>query len=414
MSSPQDVHRALSGLLRAGQQASLEDLPSLIARHAPDVGAHQCLIYLADLQQTTLRLLAEQDGPVGQPGVPEETEDKPPDELSIDTTLAGRAFQDVRVLRKPAEHGRQCWWVPLLNGAERLGVLRILVDPPDGGSACAREEDIADLASLLGLLVGGKRSFSDTFRRLVRSRRMNVAAEMLWHLMPPLTFADGEVTIAGVLEPAYEIGGDAFDYALGDHTVHLAIFDAMGHDVSAGLTANLVMAASRNLRRQGVGLAETTEGIENLLLREFGETSRFVTAVIADFDLTTGMLTWVNRGHHAPVLIRGARWVTSLECPVTPPLGLGLELPVKVCQVQLEPGDRLLLYTDGIVEAGRHHGEEFGLDRFVHFIMRQSYARLPVPETLRRLIKDVLEHHEGQLQDDATVLMTEWHGRAAA
>jgi hypothetical protein len=49
--------------------------------------------------------------------------------------------------------------------------------------------------------------------------------------------------------------------------------------------------------------------------------------------------------------------------------------------------------------------------RFVDFILRHCSARLPVPETLRRLIKDVLDHHDGRLQDDATVLLTEWHGR---
>ncbi|GAA4531197.1 MULTISPECIES: PP2C family protein-serine/threonine phosphatase [Nonomuraea] len=411
MSGPRDVRNALSGLLRDGQQATLEDLPNLAARHAPQVGVRQCLIYLADLQQSTLRLLAERDGPYGHPGAPDDvTEDKPPDDLRIDATYGGRAFQEVRILRKPAERGMECWWVPLLNGAERLGALRVLVERPDD----VAEEDVLDLAQLLALLVAGRRSFSDSYTRLVRSRRMNVAAEMLWHLMPPLTFANAEVTIAGVLEPAYEIGGDAFDYALGDEIVHLAIFDAMGHDVAAGLAANLVMAASRNLRRDGACLAATSEGIENMLLREFGETARFVTAIMADFDLRTGMLSWVNRGHHPPVLIRAGRWVTTLDCPPTAPFGLGLELPAQVCHEQLEPGDRLLMYTDGIVEAGRHRGEQFGMERFVDFILRHSCARLPVPETLRRLIKDVMDHHEGRLQDDATVLLTEWHGRAGA
>ncbi|MGI5271875.1 PP2C family protein-serine/threonine phosphatase [Nonomuraea sp. CA-218870] len=409
MSGPREVHDALSGLLREGQQATLEELPLLASRHAPRVGVRQCLIYLTDLQQTTLRLLAQHDGPAGHAGAPDDVaEDKPPDELRIDVTFAGRAFQEVRILRKPAESGMECWWVPLCNGAERLGVLRVLVEAPDS----AAEDDVVALAGLLALLVAGKRSFSDSYTHLVRSRRMNVAAEMLWHLLPPLTFSNTEVTIAGVLEPAYEVGGDAFDYALGDGDVHLAIFDAMGHDVAAGLAANLVMAASRNLRRQGADLAEASEAIENLMLREFGETARFVTAVMADFDLRTGILSWVNRGHHPPVLIRGGRWITTLECPPTPPLGLGLELPVDICHEQLEPGDRLLLYTDGIIEAGRHRGEEFGIVRFVDFIVRHSCADLPVPETLRRLIKDVMDHHDGCLQDDATVLLTEWHGRA--
>ncbi|MGN9786188.1 PP2C family protein-serine/threonine phosphatase [Nonomuraea sp. ZG12] len=401
MNDHHGVPRMLVSLLDLGGEATLEQLPSLVGQYLPDAGIRQCLIYLADLQQTRLRLLPDADAQVP------EGDDKPPDELRIDATYGGRAFQENRILRKSGEDGQDCWWVPLLNGAERLGVLRVTAD----GLGELDQQVIRALAEMVALFVVSKRAYSDAYPRLVRSRPMNVAAEMLWHLMPPLTFSNAEVTVAGVLEPAYEIGGDAFDYALADDVVHLAIFDAMGHDLAAGLAANLALATSRNLRRHGADLASNGEGIEGLLLREFGESARFVTAIMADFDLRTGMLTWVNRGHPPPILIRGGRWTTVLDCPPAPPLGLGLDQPVTVCREQLEPGDRLLLYTDGIVEAGSHQGEEFGVVRFVEFILRHCAARLPVPETLRRLIKDVLDHHDGRLHDDATVLLTEWHGR---
>jgi hypothetical protein len=401
MNGPRGVDRMLVSLLDLGGQATLERLPSLVGQHLPAAGIRACLIYLADLQQTRMRLLPDLDAPVP------EGNDKPPEELRIDSTYGGRAFQEDRILRHRDENGRGCWWVPLRNGAERLGVLHVLADRPDD----VDEQLVRALAAMVALFVASKRAFSDAYPRLVRSRPMNVAAEMLWHLMPPLTFANAEVTVAGVLEPAYEIGGDAFDYALADDIVHLAIFDAMGHDLAAGLAANLALATSRSLRRRGEDLAANSEGIESLLLKELGESCRFVTAVMADFDLRTGVLTWVNRGHPPPILIRGGRWIAALDCPPAPPLGLGLDQPVTVCREQLEPGDRLLLYTDGIIEAGSHQGKEFGVARFVDFILRHCAARLPVPETLRRLIKDVLDHHDGRLHDDATVLLTEWHGR---
>jgi serine phosphatase RsbU (regulator of sigma subunit) len=122
------------------------------------------------------------------------------------------------------------------------------------------------------------------------------------------------------------------------------------------------------------------------------------------------VLTWINCGHHPPVLIRGGRRPAHLHCGPTHPLGTDLGLDVSLCREQLEPGDRLLLYTDGIIEARDAKGHEFGRDRFVDFIIRHQADGLPAPETLRRLVHAVLTHHDGQLSDDATVLLCEWHG----
>ncbi|SEL92471.1 PP2C family protein-serine/threonine phosphatase [Nonomuraea pusilla] len=403
------VDRMMSGLLQASHQVTLDRLPGVVSEHARIAGIDQVVIYLADIQQTVLRRLGAH-WHLPPPSGGAVAADDAPDELRIDSTYGGRAFQEVRVLRKTTDTEVLCWWVPLLDGTQRLGVLRVHTSrPPE-----EVETVIRDLASLVGLIVVHSRPYSDGYARIVRSRPMNVAAEMLWNLMPPMTFANPEVTVSGVLEPAYEIGGDAFDYALDDHTLHLAIFDAMGHDLAAGLAANLAMAASRNHRRQGMDLAGNSAAVEELLVRELGEHTRYLTSVMADLDLRTGELTWVNRGHHPPVVIRGGRWVTTLECPPAHPIGMSLDLPVVVCKEQLEPDDRLLLYTDGIVEAGSGEGREFGMSRFVDFIIRHCASRMPVPETLRRLVKDVLDYNEGRLQDDATVLLTEWHGPSAA
>jgi serine phosphatase RsbU (regulator of sigma subunit) len=95
-------------------------------------------------------------------------------------------------------------------------------------------------------------------------------------------------------------------------------------------------------------------------------------------------------------------------------MGTGLGLSVTLCREQLEPGDRLVLYTDGITEARSADDREFGRERFVDFLVRHHADGLPVPETLRRLIHAVLDHHDGRLQDDATVLFCEWLGPTAA
>ncbi len=97
------------------------------------------------------------------------------------------------------------------------------------------------------------------------------------------------MTIAAAMEPAYATAGDAFDYALAGDMAHLAFFDAMGHDTSAGLTANLAMATCRNQRRQGNSLTEARDAIEATLIEQF-----------ADLDLNTGLLTWLNCGTIPP------------------------------------------------------------------------------------------------------------------
>ncbi|MFB9677306.1 PP2C family protein-serine/threonine phosphatase [Streptosporangium vulgare] len=395
--------RMLAGLAEASHMSAVEDLPALVEEHAAHAGLYDVLIYLADLQQDVLR-------PLTGRGAGEEAE-REKRELRIDGTLAGRAFQEVRVLsRLPSEEEPGRWWVPLLDGTERLGVLRVSVRPVTDGKRA--QEDMRHLASMVALLLVSKRSQSDSYAQLVRTRPMNVAAEMQWNLLPSLTFANEEVVIGAALEPAYALGGDAFDYALAGDCVHLAVFDAMGHDASAGLTSNLAVAACRNRRRQGAGLVEVSEGIEEVLIKEFGLGNRFATAILANLDMRTGVFTWVNRGHHPPVVIRRGRWVATLQCPPAHPMGLGLGLTVSLCREQLEPGDRVLLYTDGMTEARNRLGQEFGLERFVDFIIRRSADGLPVPETLRRLVRSVLEYHDGRLQDDATVLLVEWRGGA--
>ncbi|WP_242614296.1 PP2C family protein-serine/threonine phosphatase [Actinomadura roseirufa] len=391
----------LGGLLAAGHRMSLEELPDAVAEHAAAAGLRDALIYVVDIQQNVLRLLTGHGRDAAQgPG-------REAGELRVDATLAGRAYQSMEtVVGQPAEEdaGTQIW-VPMLHGSQRIGVLRAGVERGDAGAV----ELAGLLAGLVALLIYSKGSSSDSYLRLIRVQDMTVSAEMQWRLMPPLTFASDRVVIGAALEPAYRLGGDAFDYGVTGDIVHLAVFDAMGHDTSSGLTANLAVATCRNVRLEGRGLVETGEAIEAVLVEQF-ESARYVTAVLAEFDVRTGRLAWLSHGHPAPVVIRNGRWATTLECPPGHPLGTDLGVTATVCEEQLEPGDRLLLYTDGIVEARDPAKQEFGFHRFVDFVIRRCADGLGVPETLRRLVNSILEHHAGRLDDDATVLLLEWRG----
>ncbi|MHA6757238.1 PP2C family protein-serine/threonine phosphatase [Streptacidiphilus sp. PAMC 29251] len=390
-----DPARLLSSLVRLGQLVTFEDLPELVAVHADQAGLYQARLYVVDLQQDVLREVTGQGPDAGRGG----------EELRIDSTVAGRAFRAGLPLSLPQE-GRLRYWVPIVQGIERLGLLRVDTDP---GSGLGDGVELEDVAALLGLLLLAKRTDSDSYARLTRTRPMSVAAELQRGLLPAMTFANHRVVIAAAVEPAYESAGDAFDYALADDLVHLALFDAMGHDTAAGLTASLAVAACRNQRRLGADLAQTSAAIEALLIEQYAR-SRYTTALLADLDMHTGMLTWTTCGHPPPILIRGGRRSAPLTGTPSHPLGTALGLPVTVSSQQLEPGDRVLLYTDGITEARDRDGTAFGEERFADFIVRHQADDRPVPETLRRLIHAVMDHHDGRLQDDATVLLCEWRG----
>ncbi|GGK75297.1 hypothetical protein Sme01_50900 [Sphaerisporangium melleum] len=407
----------IAEVVEASHCLALERLPELLTEHVPRAGLRDVFLYMSDLQQETLHLLGgppstttragELDALVEPLASECTTECGEPVALRIEGTLAGKAYQQMQILSKTAEDGSpEWWWVPLLDGTERLGVMRISAEEATEQTI----EDVRCLASTVSMVVVSRRQHSDTYARLVRTRVMSVAAEMQWNLMPPLCFANHRVVVAAALEPAYDISGDALDYGMAGDTLHLVLCDAMGHDASAGLTSTLAIAACRSCRHQGKSLADTVTSVEDMLQEEFGADERFATALLLSLDTATGVLTWVNCGHPPPVLLRDGRWVTTLECEASHPLGLSLGLPLVTCQEQLQPGDRVLLYTDGITEARNEDGQEFGLPRFVDFIVRSAMDGLPVQESLRRLIRSVLAYHDRQLQDDATVMVIEWRG----
>ncbi|MGA5042213.1 PP2C family protein-serine/threonine phosphatase [Streptomyces capoamus] len=390
---------SLVRMMQASHTVTLEQIPGLVAEHAARAGLHDAAVYVVDLRETVLRRLTGEGCDAGGGG----------EEYTVQGSLPGQAYQRVDVLAEPGRDGtpggRRRWWVAVTDGVERLGVLRADTDGDDEPT----REILRDLASTTALLLLSKRSFSDSYARLVRTEAMNVAAEMQWNLTPPPAYAGRGVTVGAVMEPAYQIGGDAFDYAVAGSTLHLSVFDAMGHDTTAGITANVAVAACRNARRQGASLAETSRQVERVLLEQFS-TSRYVTGILADLDMASGRLAWINRGHHLPLLVRDNRWTIELVCPPAGPMGSDLGLPVVQRTEQLQPGDRLLLYTDGVVEARDADGTEFGRDRFADFIRRHHAGRHTLHETLRRLMAAVMDHHAGRLADDATVLLTEWRG----
>jgi serine phosphatase RsbU (regulator of sigma subunit) len=214
------------------------------------------------------------------------------------------------------------------------------------------------------------------------------------------------VVVAGTVEPAYDVWGDVFDYALNGQVAHLAVLDAVGHGLNASILSFVAVTALRNARRSGLGLVDTVRSMDKWVSAQY-DPEAFLTGIVAELDCERGIYRWICAGHPPALLIRHGHVVKHLESPSGLPIGLDVGVPT-VNEEKLEPGDRILLYTDGVTEARDEHGEFFGLGRLADFVTRVSSAERPAPETMRQLSRAVLDHQSGTLQDDATTLLVEW------
>ncbi|HWC10384.1 MAG TPA: PP2C family protein-serine/threonine phosphatase [Acidimicrobiales bacterium] len=382
----------ISDLLRRASVTAPGLLAGDVAAALREAGAHRLALYVVDYEQETLQhvvlgsdLLAE--APKG---------------VRVEGTMAGKAFQAQTVLTAATEDGWRVW-VPVRERAERLGVLEVDFDELD--------DELLRLADDLGLLVGhlvrtaGRYTDEVELRR--RRRPMNLAAEMQWDmLLPSLSFSSPELAIAGLLEPAYMVAGDAFDYSLNGDVLDFTILDAMGHGVNSTMASTLALGAFRFGRRRQLGLTVVAELVDDALIERF-DGEEFVTGHVAQLDIATGVFRWVNAGHPSPLLVRGSRVVAELACEPSLPFGLGLRIE-EVGEWQLQPGDKLLFYSDGAVEARPRGGEQFGLDRLRDSIEQYSGAGLVASEVLRRVARELRGHRGRELQDDATLVFLEW------
>ncbi len=203
--------------------------------------------------------------------------------------------------------------------------------------------------------------------------------------------------MAGTLEPAYDMGGDTFDYAAQPQALMVSVTDAMGHGLQAALLAGLAVASLRNARRRRAGLLEQVNQANRALHAQFGG-ERFVTGQVLRLDVPGGTGAVVNAGHPLPRLVRGGR-VEPVGLDADLPLGVDPETIYRVQPLRLEPGDRLVLLSDGVLEAAPEGGAAYGAGR-----LHEAYA------VAQRVVREVIAHRAGDLADDLTVVCLDWRG----
>lgn len=323
-----------------------------------------------------------------------------PEEQAIRTQ---QAMVLAPVPSRPESGGVDPWRVlaPVTERGEVIGLLEMFV--PDEPVAETVDE-ISWLAHLLAFVTIANGRHTDLYEWGQRTRPLSLSAEIQHRLLPgPQTCEARAFTLAGWLEPAADIAGDTFDFSLARDVLHLSLTDAMGHGVGAALNATLCVGSLRNARSEGASLLEQAR-LTNQALAEHAVRSAledFVTGLVGRLDLRTGSLELVNAGHVAPYLARGAL-VAPVELPANLPLGLFPETTYRSSRHTLEPGDRLVLVTDGMLERNAA-----GVDLQAAL---EDTSSLHPREAVRALADVILEATGHNLNDDATILCLDWHG----
>lgn len=320
--------------------------------------------------------------------------------IKLPGTIYEQVLRDQRVSVRPApENDRQVQIVaPVTNRGDAIGLLEVFLP---AAPEPATVQTIAEAAHALAYILIANRRFTDLYQWGRRTLPVNLAAEIQNTLLPDsLTCEAPQFTVSGELIPAETIAGDTFDHSLDRHTLHVSITDAMGHNVRAALMATLLVGALRCARRRGADLAEQAHQAHQALL-DHGLLGPLVTGQLLRIDLQTGSAGFVNAGHPWPWRLRGGR-LDHISPEIDPPFGAPLPHPHRVQSLQLQPGDRLILVTDGMLERNAAAEE---LPTLIN-TTRDLHPR----ETVHALTQAVLHAQQGVLHDDATVVCLDWRG----
>ncbi|MCM2416013.1 PP2C family protein-serine/threonine phosphatase [Streptomyces sp. RKAG290] len=290
--------------------------------------------------------------------------------------------------------------VPVTNRGDAIGLLELLLPAAPGEDVL---KAVGEAAHVLAYVVIANGRFTDFYTWGKRSRPPTLAAEIQYQLLPPsLSCEAAQFTLCGNLEPSENLSGDTFDYTLDRDTLHVSVTDPMGHDLRAALAATVLVGALRGARRAGAGLAEQARlADEALAAHGHGH----ATGQLLRIDLRTGWARLVNAGHPWPLRVR-AGVAEEMPFEVDVPFGIGLSgdepYPYRVQDVDLRPGDRLMMLTDGMFE---HLGAEVDL-----LALLEDTRDLHPREAVLILTSAVRESAGGRLEDDATVMCLDWHG----
>ena len=288
----------------------------------------------------------------------------------------------------------RCTVAPLWLRGRVIGLLLCV------GAPVAALDDIAKQGAAALELAN---DYTDLIETARRRKPTTAAAEVQYHLLPPRVARVTGAQVAGGLLPAYEVGGDWFDFVENRDGTWLAIADAAGTGPTAAGLSAAALGALRAARRSGQDLVQAALTMD-AVVRALHNPNFAVTAVLARWHAPTATLAWVNCGHPTPYLANREGGLTALEGPEHPALGAGEVTPeIEVSAVTLESGDRLVLVTDGITDRTVKGGGRFGVDGLRRAV--QQAAAPTAAATAMAVQHAVTNCWSEALEDDATLVV---------
>ena len=290
-----------------------------------------------------------------------------------------------------------------------LAVVLILSYPGSGGDAAQSASSGRLIAAALSLLVVLALEVAD---RVALKRDLEVARDIQNWLLPHSPPKIAGVDIAFATRPANTVAGDYYDVLpMPAAGTGAAVLFVVADVAGKGIPAGLLMACFRSCLRTLAGTARALSDLIGPLHRsccaDSCEGRRFTTAFLAQYDSATGSLYYVNAGHSPPLLRRSSGLLTELEAGGLP-FGMFADATYEAGQILVGPGDLLLVYTDGVVEAVNEAGDEYGLDRLRAFV-RDGASSSAV---LQQQLFDSIEAFSGKARqhDDITCLIVQFTG----
>ncbi|XVV10640.1 PP2C family protein-serine/threonine phosphatase [Actinoplanes sp. CA-131856] len=292
--------------------------------------------------------------------------------------------------------------LPLTVWGDRLGVLRVELAEPAGPDLV---EQLSGLADELAIALRAAEKDTDRYRQVSRRQRLTMAAELQWALLPGRSLAGERFKLAGQLEPAYAMYGDHYDWALTGDRLTLTVLNGHGDGIEAALLTTIAVNAMRNARRSGANIVEQAELASDAVYSRYGGASHVATLLL-EIDLTDGAVEAVDAGSpRALIAHEGDIRTVSLDQQL--PLGMFGDSRYETQKFQLEPGDRLLVVSDGVHAAAPAGRPEYGTSALLSALRR---TRLQPPAeavgTVMRALRDY--HADVEPDDDAVIVCLDW------